>query len=252
MALTIFAADVLNACRSAGATVPGRPSPIAAPSMRDDGHGDRGGAGKEGLAGALRLLRRERPLLEANAKPAARSSMSAARVTPCRIASSACRVTRAPSGVTIQALVDAPSVTKPARSTNQASNAPASRADCLASTFGSSCSDLMSGCAQRCLRERDHGDSRRGSRLAGCRIERAGDDDQTRFRPVWREAVIAPGCAATDLQIDEAVAHAVPPNDLAHDEPQRRFADRPGDAQRGERAPKTREVARPLRSARRR
>ena len=59
--------------------------------------------------------------------------------------------------VTIQAFEEAPSVTKPLRSTNQASRAPCSRAACLASTLGSSDTDLMSTRAQRDVR---HGDDR--------------------------------------------------------------------------------------------
>ena len=51
--------------------------------------------------------------------------------------------------VTIQALLDDPSVTRPSRSTNQASRAPCSRAACLASTLGRSETDLMSTRAQR-------------------------------------------------------------------------------------------------------
>ena len=51
--------------------------------------------------------------------------------------------------VTIHTLVDAPSVTRPSRSTRIASSAPASRAACLASTLGSSATDLMSQRAQR-------------------------------------------------------------------------------------------------------
>ena len=49
-----------------------------------------------------------------------------------------------PSASTIQALVEAPSVTKPSRSTSQASKAPALRAACLARRLGRSCTVLMS------------------------------------------------------------------------------------------------------------
>src|SRR6185437_7283792 len=42
--------------------------------------------------------------------------------------------------------------------------------------------------------------------------------------------------AAADLQVDEAVAHAVAPDDLAHHRLERRLAHRPGDAQLAERA----------------
>ena len=62
---------------------------------------------------------------------------------------SAGRVTTVPSRVTIQALDEEPSVTQPSASTNQASRAPCSRAACLASTLGSSDTDLMSTRAQR-------------------------------------------------------------------------------------------------------
>ena len=62
---------------------------------------------------------------------------------------SAGRVTTLPSAVTIQAFEDEPSVTSPWASTNQASRAPCSRAACLASTLGSSDTDLMSTRAQR-------------------------------------------------------------------------------------------------------
>ena len=214
---------------------------------RHDGHGDRGGAGEEGLARALRLVRRERSFLEAKAELAPATSISAARVTPCRIASSACRVTSAPSAVTIQALVDAPSVTNPARSTNQASNAPASRAACLASTFGSKLQRLDVRARPSLVRQRDHRDAGRGSRRADGRVERSrATTTRPGFVAVGRKAVIAPRRAAADLQIDEAVAHAVPPHDLAHDEPQRRLADRPGDPHRGKRAREAGEMARLL------
>src|SRR5262249_24822888 len=66
------------------------------------------------------------------------------RVMPARIALSVARVTSSPPLVTIQALVEAPSVTWPLPSTSHASYAPLSRAACLASTLGSSATVLMS------------------------------------------------------------------------------------------------------------
>ena len=51
------------------------------------------------------------------------------------------------------------------------------------------------------------------------------------FDRVGGKAVIAPRGAARDLEIDEAVAHAIARDDFAQDAPQRRLADRRGDAQ---------------------
>jgi hypothetical protein len=83
-------------------------------------------------------------------RPCASATSSATdRVMPLRIPSVAGRVTIMPSFVTIHALLDDPSVTKPSRSTNHASFAPLSRAACRASTFGSSAVVLMSTRSQR-------------------------------------------------------------------------------------------------------
>ncbi len=54
-----------------------------------------------------------------------------------------------PSASTIQALDEAPSVTRPSSSTNQASAAPAWRAACFANTLGSRAMLLMSQRPQR-------------------------------------------------------------------------------------------------------
>ena len=69
------------------------------------------------------------------------------------------RVISLPSRLTIQALDEAPSVTWPCASTSQASRAPCSRAACLASTFGSSATDLMSTRCQRMIGHGDDGDA---------------------------------------------------------------------------------------------
>ena len=58
----------------------------------------------------------------------ARRSSSVRRVTPGRMPLSSWRVTRRPSRSTIQALAEAPSVTKPLASTNHASSAPSALA----------------------------------------------------------------------------------------------------------------------------
>ncbi len=70
--------------------------------------------------------------------------ISTLRVMPRRIPWSAGRVTTLPPIVTIQALLDEPSVTWPSASTNQASFAHCSQATCLARTLGNSEIDLMS------------------------------------------------------------------------------------------------------------
>ena len=84
----------------------------------------------------------------ANPSRPARSKITV-RVMPRRIPLSAGRVTSVPALVTIQAFVEAPSVTNPSSSTNHASKAPASFACCLASTLGSSEVLLMSTRSQR-------------------------------------------------------------------------------------------------------
>jgi hypothetical protein len=68
---------------------------------------------------------------------------------PRRMLALVSRVRRRPSASTIQALDDAPSVTRPRSSTNQASPAPASLACCLAMALGSRPTLLMSQRPQR-------------------------------------------------------------------------------------------------------
>src|SRR4029079_15736349 len=77
------------------------------------------------------------------------TSSTTVRDTPRKMLLSAGRVMILLSAVTIQALDEEPSVTKPPLSTNQASRAPCSFATCLASTFGRSDTDLMSTPGQR-------------------------------------------------------------------------------------------------------
>ena len=67
---------------------------------------------------------------------------------PCRIASDRSRVTTVPSRVTIQALLDVPSVTNPS-STSQASSLPACLAIILHIEGARSCTVLMSRRPQR-------------------------------------------------------------------------------------------------------
>src|SRR5271166_1326238 len=74
----------------------------------------------------------------------------------------------------------------------------------------------------------------------------AGSSDRaTMTRPGFTSAAGKPWSrrAAAHLQIDEAVAHAVQPHDLADDEPQRRFPDRLGQPNGRERAREPREMA---------
>src|SRR5258708_20662642 len=59
--------------------------------------------------------------------------------------------------------------------------------------------------------------------------------DDARSRALWESEVARRGAAA-DLQVDDAVAHAVAADDLAHHRLERRLAHRPGDAQLAERA----------------
>ncbi len=92
----------------------------------------------------------------------------------------------------------------------------------------------------------DYGDASRGPRRIHRRIERPGRDRQPRPYAFGREAMIAPGGAATDLHRNETVADAVPPHHLPHDESQRFAADRPVYPHRCERAPETVEMARLL------
>ena len=70
------------------------------------------------------------------------------RVMPCRISLPRCRVTTTPPPVTMYALFELPSVTKPS-STIQASSAPASSAACFAIDAASSPTVFTSRCFQR-------------------------------------------------------------------------------------------------------
>ena len=89
------------------------------------------------------------PCAPSEIRGASITSMSTARVMPARMPWSAERVTTRPSWVTIQALLEAPSVTNPSPPTYQASYAPFSRASCFASTLGSRDTDLISTRGQR-------------------------------------------------------------------------------------------------------
>ena len=125
--------------------------------------------GDEGLARRIGLLQRESALLDG--KPCAlMASNTTVRVMPRRMAWSACRVTTVPSLVTIQALAEAPSVTAPSLSTNQASRAPCSIAACRASTLGNSADRLDVDAAPAVIRHADDGDAlwRRAPRCAPC------------------------------------------------------------------------------------
>ena len=77
-----------------------------------------------------------------------------------------------PPAVTIQALAEAASVTKPSPSTNQASRAPCSIAACRASTFGSSPIGLDVDAAPAVVRHADDGDALFGERLVARRVQR--------------------------------------------------------------------------------
>src|SRR5215471_3454531 len=137
-----------NSRRNVVANGPGRPSPTGFPSMRTTGC-------TIWLAAVMKASRAAFASTMVNGRSvkdsplAATASSTTAREIPLRILLSARRVTTSSSAVTIQAFDDAPSVTKPWASMNQASRAPASRAVCFANTFGSSDIDLMSGRAQR-------------------------------------------------------------------------------------------------------
>ena len=158
------------------------------------------------------------------------------RVIPRRMPKSAARVTTAPSRVTIQALVEEPSVTKPFASTNQASLAPASRAACLASTFGSSPTDLMSTRSQRLSGTEMTGMPSCGALLDLLDVEILRRDDDARQRARRRKRVVAPRDAARHLQIDEAVVHAVARDRLAQHDAEHVARHRHRDAQLAERA----------------
>ena len=99
---------------------------------------------------------------------------------PCRIASDRSRVTTVPSRVTIQALFEVPSVTKPS-STSQASSLPACFAIILHIDGARSCTVLMS---RRPQRMSGTPITRIPSRAAG-RVHqrpRLGEDDEARHR----------------------------------------------------------------------
>ena len=155
---------------------------------------------------------------------------------PRRMALSAGRVITLPSAVTIQAFDEAPSVTKPSWSTNQASRAPCSRAACLASTLGSSATDLMSTRAQRLS-----GTVMTATPFAASRSPRdgsmaaRGDDDAGR-RIRRRKRMIAPRHAACHLQIDDPVGDVVARDGLVQHDRQRRRTHRRGDLEFVQRA----------------
>ena len=108
-------------------------------------------------------------------------------------------------------------MTKPSSSTNQASRAPSLRAASLARQAGSSITVLMS---QRC--QRMSGIDLTAMPVSAHRVEprrryRAGEADD-RWRHVgFGEVELARPGAARHLQVDEAVAHTVAPDDLPHD-----------------------------------
>ena len=80
--------------RSARVIGPGRPSPIVPPVDGDDRHGDRRRAGKERFARAIGLLAAKKGVPGPRIPRRAATSSKVERVTPRRIAWSACRVTR--------------------------------------------------------------------------------------------------------------------------------------------------------------
>src|SRR6478735_585254 len=132
-----------NSARSAVATDPGAPFPTGRSSIRTTGMtiwlAEVRKASRAPCASSTVNGR------SSNCRPwASMTPISTVLVIPLKIALSAGRVTTLPPLVTIQALLDDPSVTWPSWSTNQASLAPRSRAACLASTLGSSEIDLMS------------------------------------------------------------------------------------------------------------
>src|ERR1700742_4714702 len=117
-----FHGAFLIRCSSAMRRVsgPGLPSPIAAPSMATTGT-----AAPE--ADEMKAPRALFASCGVKARSTTGSCASAAasritrRVTPGRIAFDSARVMTRPSASTIQAVVEAPSVTKPSRPTSQAS-----------------------------------------------------------------------------------------------------------------------------------
>ena len=155
---------------------------------------------------------------------------------PRRMALSIWRVMSRPSRSTIQAFEEAPSVTWPLSSTNQASFAPSPRAASLASEAGSSITVLMSQRAQRVS-----GMVLMAMPAAAAASSRAGDTaarqaDDGRLHVVGREQEVARARAARDLQVDEPVAHAVAPDGLAHHARPGARRHRLGDAELGQRA----------------
>ena len=82
----------------------------------------------------------------------------------------------------------------------------------------------------------DDGDALFRQLLEPRAIVAARGHDQGRLRVRRRKWKIAPRDAAGDLQIDDAVAHAIAPHGFAHHDRQRRRRHRARDAQFGERA----------------
>ena len=175
--------------------------PIADPPPvdGDDRGGDGGGAGKERLPGPIGLRDRERSFAEGRGPRRATMSRRVARVTPRRIAWSACRVNQRAvggdnPGVGRGALgdetitVDEPSL-EGARLARRL----------LGQHVGQKLQRLYVRVSPALVGQRDHRHAALGVGLADTRIERFRADDETWRDAGLRKSVIAPRRAARDL-----------------------------------------------------
>ena len=129
---------------------------------------------------------------------------------------------------TIQALVEAPSVIRPSSSTNQALRGPGLACGLFGQGVGQQADGLDVAAAPAVVRQGDHAHALRRLGLGRGVIDGlavtttlGGVADSGK---AWSRGAVS----ARDLQIDDAVAHAVAAHGLAQDDEKRRLAHRRG------------------------
>ncbi len=157
---------------------------ISDPFSVDRNHRDHaaGSGSDEGFACGQRFIDAERALFHANSGFGRESGQYTGACDAGENVRDKCRVTRTPSLLTIQALLDVPSVIMKSASTSHASKAPCLRASVLASSIGqqTGCLDVATPPAQ--IGQRHDGNPFRTALLNGRNIEGACGHEQ---RQLW-------------------------------------------------------------------
>ena len=205
-----------RSCKAARKDARNRAGRAVADRLPVDAHHRRhpaGGGGDESFARRLRFVDAEAPFFER--QPVLPGNVeTTARVMPSSICASVGAVKSVPSSVTIQALLDAPSLTKPSRIDEPGLMGAGLDRRLLGKDVGQQRHGLDVDACPAGLRHGDDGDPLLRS-APRRRVESSSGDNQRRPHGRNGKRMAARRNAAGDLEVEEAVGDAVAADDFA-------------------------------------